>query len=484
MPLIALVIAPNAGRLVDRIGPRLPAVLGAGALRRGPGPAGAARAATPAWSTDHVAHRLHRRRHGLRHADPLGRLDGVAAAPGARRRFGLAQHPAPGGLHARRRACSSRSSPTPWRPTPRRPRNSRSPTCRLSRRSRPQQKRPSHATISRTTAAAAASGGGDAATVLVKDPLHRRAAGARRHAAGRDPQQMSQVTVAIFRDDIAKSFKWPFYVAALAALLAIFPALLTGRRLGEHDGHEKLDEAGRAAGEAAAPAGPRRPARRPTPSSDRPRDRRGAGRQRCRAGRRPAHTGRRPGESGARDDILAAARTEFAEDGYDGATIRGIAARADVDPALVHHYFGAKEQLFEAAVELPVSPADASATDPRRRTRAHRRAGGAALPHGLGGAAQPADLPGHAAFGRCRTSRPPSSCGACSSRRSSGRSHGPRRARRRAARHPGRLAVHRPRAHALRRQGRAAGVGRRRARWPPPSARPSSAISPGRSARA
>lgn len=74
-------------------------------------------------------------------------------------------------------------------------------------------------------------------------------------------------------------------------------------------------------------------------------------------GRRPAHTGRRPGESGARNDILTAARGEFAESGYDHATIRGIATRAGVDPALVHHYFGTKEQLFEAAVELPVNPA-------------------------------------------------------------------------------------------------------------------------------
>ena len=52
-----------------------------------------------------------------------------------------------------------------------------------------------------------------------------------------------------------------------------------------------------------------------------------------------------------------AARLEFGESGYDGATIRAIAARAMVDPALVHHYFGSKEQLFEAAVELPVAPA-------------------------------------------------------------------------------------------------------------------------------
>jgi len=69
-----------------------------------------------------------------------------------------------------------------------------------------------------------------------------------------------------------------------------------------------------------------------------------------------AHTGRRPGESGTRDAILAAARAEFAATGYDGATIRGIAGRAGVDPALVHHFYGAKERLFEAAVALPVSP--------------------------------------------------------------------------------------------------------------------------------
>lgn len=67
-------------------------------------------------------------------------------------------------------------------------------------------------------------------------------------------------------------------------------------------------------------------------------------------------TGRRPGESGAREAILAAATVAFAETGYDRATIRGIAAAAEVDPALVLHYFGSKKDLFEAALELPVSP--------------------------------------------------------------------------------------------------------------------------------
>ncbi len=67
-----------------------------------------------------------------------------------------------------------------------------------------------------------------------------------------------------------------------------------------------------------------------------------------------ARTGRRPGESGSRGAILAAARESFAEQGYDGATIRRIAGMAGVDPALVHHYFGSKDGLFVAAMELPV----------------------------------------------------------------------------------------------------------------------------------
>ena len=68
--------------------------------------------------------------------------------------------------------------------------------------------------------------------------------------------------------------------------------------------------------------------------------------------------GRRPGESGTREAILEAARAAFAEAGYDRATIRGIAAAAGVDPALVLHYFGSKEGLFGAALELPVRPAE------------------------------------------------------------------------------------------------------------------------------
>jgi AcrR family transcriptional regulator len=68
-------------------------------------------------------------------------------------------------------------------------------------------------------------------------------------------------------------------------------------------------------------------------------------------------TGRRPGAGGTREKILAAARSHFADAGYEGATIRAIAAEARVDPALVLHYFGSKEGVFLAAVEFPIDPA-------------------------------------------------------------------------------------------------------------------------------
>ncbi|HTE74336.1 MAG TPA: TetR family transcriptional regulator [Actinomycetes bacterium] len=67
----------------------------------------------------------------------------------------------------------------------------------------------------------------------------------------------------------------------------------------------------------------------------------------------------RPADGGDRRAlILAAAREEFAGKGYAAASVRGIARSAEVDPALVHHYFGTKEQVFVAAMELPFAPAE------------------------------------------------------------------------------------------------------------------------------
>lgn len=66
--------------------------------------------------------------------------------------------------------------------------------------------------------------------------------------------------------------------------------------------------------------------------------------------------GRRPGSPDTRAAILAAARQRFAQQGYAATSVRGIASAAGVDSALVHHYFGTKEDLFVASLELRVDP--------------------------------------------------------------------------------------------------------------------------------
>ncbi len=71
---------------------------------------------------------------------------------------------------------------------------------------------------------------------------------------------------------------------------------------------------------------------------------------------RSGRGGRRPGSPDTRGQILDAARTEFARSGFGGTTIRAVAAAAAVDPALVHHYFGSKQQLFEAVIDPPADP--------------------------------------------------------------------------------------------------------------------------------
>ncbi|MEN3121323.1 TetR family transcriptional regulator [Janibacter sp. LM] len=63
--------------------------------------------------------------------------------------------------------------------------------------------------------------------------------------------------------------------------------------------------------------------------------------------------GRRPGDRDTRADILAAARGLFATKGFDGTSVRAVAREAEVDPALVHHYFAGKASLFAEVVGVP-----------------------------------------------------------------------------------------------------------------------------------
>ncbi|MGK5533889.1 TetR/AcrR family transcriptional regulator [Streptomyces sp. URMC 129] len=66
---------------------------------------------------------------------------------------------------------------------------------------------------------------------------------------------------------------------------------------------------------------------------------------------RSGRTGRRPGDTRTRDDILRAARRVFAQHGYSRAKMRDIAREANVNSALIHHFFESKEGVFLAAIQ-------------------------------------------------------------------------------------------------------------------------------------
>ena len=71
-----------------------------------------------------------------------------------------------------------------------------------------------------------------------------------------------------------------------------------------------------------------------------------------------ARRGRRPlGSPDARRAVLVAARDRFAELGFERPTMRAVASRAGVDPALIYHYFGDKDGLLFAALQPPVDAA-------------------------------------------------------------------------------------------------------------------------------
>ena len=67
--------------------------------------------------------------------------------------------------------------------------------------------------------------------------------------------------------------------------------------------------------------------------------------------------GRRPGPSTTREALVEVARARFAETGYEGTSLRAIASDAGVDPALVTHFFGSKDNLFREVVAWPFDTA-------------------------------------------------------------------------------------------------------------------------------
>jgi AcrR family transcriptional regulator len=69
-----------------------------------------------------------------------------------------------------------------------------------------------------------------------------------------------------------------------------------------------------------------------------------------------ARAGRRRGNPDTRATILVAAQSEFAEKGFDRVSMRGIAKAAGVDPSLMYHYFGSKDDVLLASLDVPFDP--------------------------------------------------------------------------------------------------------------------------------
>lgn len=71
-----------------------------------------------------------------------------------------------------------------------------------------------------------------------------------------------------------------------------------------------------------------------------------------------ARIGRPRGKTDTRNVILATARRMFADAGYDKTSVRDLASAADVDPAMIRHYFGSKAELFRATMGWPFEAAE------------------------------------------------------------------------------------------------------------------------------
>jgi len=243
MPVIALVIAPNAGRLNDRIGPRLPASAGAACFAVGLILLAQLGGSATLWD---VMWRIAFMGAGMGLAMPTLSAASMASLPAEVRGVGS------GSLNTMRQvgftigvallvAIFTHTVAQNAQNATRQAMGFVATQQQLN----PAEKGVYSAAILKNAKAAASSGGG--AAVLTTEPLK----GAPRPPAGTPQaltwQKVNAGAAAIYKHDIAESFSWPFYAAALAALLAVPAALFTGRRLGADAGHHEMTREERAA---------------------------------------------------------------------------------------------------------------------------------------------------------------------------------------------------------------------------------------------
>ena len=248
IPLVALLIAPNSGRLNDRIGPRLPAAAGAGCFAFGLVLLAQLNGEATLWD---VVWRALFIGVGMGLAMPTLSAASMASLPPQVRGVGS------GSLNTMRQvgftigvallvAVFSHTVAQNAQHATRQAVGSIAADPQLS----PAQKQ-AYAGVVIGNAKLAAENNGS--SHLTTDPM--MVEGTAPPAAGTPEaatyDKVNESVAAIYRHELAKSFTWPYYAAALAALLAIVPALLTGRRLGDDAGHDEMTREERAADRAA-----------------------------------------------------------------------------------------------------------------------------------------------------------------------------------------------------------------------------------------
>ncbi len=263
VPLVALLVAPNSGRLNDRIGPRLPAAAGGLCFAIGlvllAQLNGDATLGDVLWRAAFIGV-------GMGLAMPTLSAASMASLPPQVRGVGS------GSLNTMRQigftigvallvAIFSHTVAQNAQHATKQAMRTVAADTQLS----PAAKQAASGALAWNAKQAAKNGGGTQLTTYplhASEPIPRPAGGSPEQAAydaveagataaaQQDPASYAaaEASVAeIYRNDLAGSFTWPYYAAALAALLTIIPALLTGRRLGEHEGHEEMTRAERAA---------------------------------------------------------------------------------------------------------------------------------------------------------------------------------------------------------------------------------------------
>ena len=248
MPVTALIVAPNVGRLVDRIGPRVPAVIGSLFFFVGLMLLAQLTGESTIWD---ATWRVIFLGAGIGFAMPtmsaaaMGSLPPQVAGVGSGALNTLRQVGFSLGL-AIVVAIFSNTIATNVK-------NGAAESVKYvqAQTQMPAQAREQIVQGLQKAAANAGSGGGrgTAGVNAVVGSLPSPPAGS---PAAQQAEELKANVSAIFKDNVAKSFTWPFYAAAIAALLAVIPSLMTGRRLGQDLGHEEMTREQRAGAKAAA----------------------------------------------------------------------------------------------------------------------------------------------------------------------------------------------------------------------------------------